>query len=83
MNPRFRAIAAACVAVLFAAAASVWACPFCNVESQTLSEETDGADAVVLAKLVKEAPATARFDRSELGHGDISDRRGAEGPGSA
>src|SRR3954464_7173311 len=35
------------------------ACPFCNVETQTLSEETRGADAVVLAKLVKEAPASA------------------------
>jgi hypothetical protein len=59
MNPRFRAIASACVAILFAAAASVWACPFCNVESKTLSEETSGADAVVLAKLLKEAPPTA------------------------
>src|SRR3954462_11397457 len=35
------------------------ACPFCSVESQTLSEEIKGADAVVLAKLVKEAPVTA------------------------
>src|SRR5262245_14987775 len=35
------------------------ACPFCNVETQTLTEETRGADAVVLAKLVKEAPASA------------------------
>ena len=34
-----------------------FACPFCSVESQTLSEEIKGADAVVLAKLVKEAPA--------------------------
>lgn len=32
------------------------ACPFCNVESKTLSEETKSADAVVLAKLLKEAP---------------------------
>jgi hypothetical protein len=32
------------------------ACPFCSVESQTLSEETQAADAVVLAKLIKEAP---------------------------
>jgi hypothetical protein len=31
------------------------ACPFCSVQSQTLSEETQAADAVVLAKLVKEA----------------------------
>src|SRR3954452_19101521 len=35
------------------------ACPFCSVETQTLSEETRGADAVVLAKLLKEAPASA------------------------
>ncbi|MCC7474454.1 MAG: hypothetical protein IT425_03595 [Pirellulales bacterium] len=35
------------------------ACPFCSVETKTLSEETGGADSVVLAKLVKEAPATA------------------------
>src|SRR5262245_16610710 len=39
------------------AASNAFACPFCSVESQTLSEETKGADAVVLAKLVKEAPA--------------------------
>lgn len=31
------------------------ACPFCAVESQTLSEEIAGADVAVLAKLVKEA----------------------------
>src|SRR5438552_5024575 len=58
---------------------SVWACPFCSVESQTLSEETRGADAVVLAKLVKEAPAnanpadpasgTATFQIQEVLHG--------------
>src|SRR5689334_15253528 len=40
-------------------AGSAVACPFCSVESQTLSEEIKGADAAVLAKLVKEAPATA------------------------
>lgn len=39
--------------------AAAYACPFCNVESQTLTEETKGADAVVLAKLLKEAPPTA------------------------
>ena len=37
---------------------AVWACPFCSVESQTLSEETGSADAVVLARLIKEAPPT-------------------------
>jgi hypothetical protein len=31
-------------------------CPFCTVESRTLSEEISSSDAVVLAKLVKEAP---------------------------
>ncbi|HET6883135.1 MAG TPA: hypothetical protein VFI31_23400 [Pirellulales bacterium] len=33
--------------------ASVWACPFCNAQSKTLSEELDGADAAVIAKLLK------------------------------
>jgi hypothetical protein len=32
-------------------------CPFCTVESRTLSEEIGSSDAVVLAKLVKEAPS--------------------------
>ncbi len=32
------------------------ACPFCDAPSQTLGEEIQSADAVVLAKLVKEAP---------------------------
>src|SRR5215210_2916910 len=41
------------------AARNVVGCPFCSVETQTLSEETRGADAVVLAKLLKEAPASA------------------------
>ena len=48
---------AALVAV--AATGIAVACPFCSVETQTLSEETRGADAVVLARLVKEAPPTA------------------------
>jgi hypothetical protein len=34
------------------------ACPFCDAPAQTLSEETASADAVVLAKLIKEAPPT-------------------------
>jgi hypothetical protein len=33
--------------------ASVRACPFCNAQSKTLSEELDGADAAVVAKLLK------------------------------
>lgn len=52
-------IASAVMVIYLAAAGGVLACPFCSVESQTLSEETRGADAVVLAKLVKEAPASA------------------------
>jgi hypothetical protein len=47
--------------LLLAAATVASACPFCSVESQTLSEETQSADAVVLAKLIKEAPPTADF----------------------
>lgn len=35
------------------------ACPFCDAPAQTLSEETAAADAVVLAKLIKEADPTS------------------------
>ena len=45
-----------CAALLLAGTGYLIACPFCNVESKTLSEETKTADAVVLAKLLKEAP---------------------------
>jgi hypothetical protein len=48
----------AVLSVLLAASENLFACPFCSVESQTLSEETGSADAVVLAKLVQEAPPT-------------------------
>ena len=41
------------------------------------------ADAVVLAKLVKEAPPASERGRSELGHGDVRDRRSAARPGVA
>jgi hypothetical protein len=44
------------ILVVIAAGTAVLACPFCSVESQTLSEETQSADAVVLAKLIKDAP---------------------------
>jgi hypothetical protein len=54
----FKLVLAALVVGAAAAGIAV-ACPFCSVETQTLSEETRGADAVVLAKLVKEAPASA------------------------
>jgi hypothetical protein len=50
-------VAVAALGLVFAA--QVIACPFCSVESQTLSEETSAADAVVLAKLLKEAPTAA------------------------
>lgn len=43
----------------FAPTAVAVACPFCSVETQTLTEETRGSDALVLAKLLKEAPASA------------------------
>jgi hypothetical protein len=58
---QFRAAAvvrAALVAFVLAAgmvATAAWACPFCTVESQTLSEELNTVDGAVLAKLVKEA----------------------------
>ncbi|HEY3392408.1 MAG TPA: hypothetical protein VGK58_06865, partial [Lacipirellulaceae bacterium] len=44
------------VASLLALSMAANACPFCSIESQTLSEETQSSDAVVLAKLIKEAP---------------------------
>ena len=40
------------------------ACPFCTAESQTLSEETQTADVVVLAKLLKEAEPTDDANRA-------------------
>ncbi|MEX0641915.1 MAG: hypothetical protein WD468_04400 [Pirellulales bacterium] len=60
-------------AVLFCATRVVAACPFCSVQSQTLSEETQAADAVVLAKLVKEAAPTAS---STEGSGELSSSTG-------
>ena len=59
MNRRFQAFGAACSVIFLALTGTVSACPFCNVESQTLSEEINGADAVVFAKLVKDAPANS------------------------
>jgi hypothetical protein len=46
----------AVLTILLAGGSNGLACPFCSVESQTLSEETEAADAVVLAKLIQEAP---------------------------
>jgi len=48
--------AAVAVVSLTFLGAVVVACPFCDAPAQTLSEETASADAVVLAKLIKEAP---------------------------
>ncbi len=58
MNITSHAIRFSAVAVLVVAAANALACPFCSVETQTLSEESQAADAVVLAKLIEEAPPT-------------------------
>jgi hypothetical protein len=44
------------IASLFVLHTAAPACPFCSIESQTLSEETQSSDAVVLARLIKEAP---------------------------
>lgn len=46
------------IACISLARAVALACPFCDAPAQTLSEETASADAVVLAKLIKEAPPT-------------------------
>lgn len=54
----------ALAAVLFGAAVAV-ACPFCNVESRTLTEEITGSEAVVLAKLVAEAPPVTEADADD------------------
>src|SRR3954471_15900412 len=59
MKSKLILLFAALLAVVNAERHRVFACPFCSVESQTLSEEIKGADAVVLAQLVKEAPANA------------------------
>lgn len=58
MRIRFYAAAGVIVFTSFVTA-NLHACPFCNVESKTLTEDTNGADAVVFAKLLKEAPPTA------------------------
>ncbi len=55
---RFAAIAV----VLCAGAVLATACPFCSVESRTLTEEINASEAVVLAKLVAEAPPLVNND---------------------
>lgn len=62
-NLFLRLVAAAIV--VSATAALAGACPFCNVESRTLTEEITGADAVVLAKLVAEAPPVTEADADD------------------
>jgi hypothetical protein len=52
------------IAVSSASTGYLLACPFCTAESQTLSEETQTADVVVLAKLLKEAEETEDADRA-------------------
>ena len=47
------------IALLLLDAASAAACPFCTVESQTLTEEINSSEAVVLARLVADAPPIA------------------------
>ncbi len=53
---RYARLSLALIASLFIWNTTATACPFCSIESQTLSEETQSSDAVVLAKLIKEAP---------------------------
>jgi hypothetical protein len=55
-------LAVAAVALMAALAA---ACPFCNVESRTLTEEITEANAVVLAKLIAEAPPVTEADADD------------------
>lgn len=51
----FYAPAAAAAVALLASTGPTVACPFCSVESRTLTEEIGSSDATVLAKLVSEA----------------------------
>src|SRR5262245_61526681 len=64
---RIFAIAAMCGASVASWAATLWACPLCNPESLTLSEDTMCADAVVMAKPVKEAPAATNANDPNSG----------------
>jgi hypothetical protein len=49
---------------VFAAVTLAVACPFCTVESRTLTEEINSSDATVLAKLIADAPPQ-EFDLPE------------------
>ena len=71
-----KSVLVAAIVALLANTVDVWACPFCSAESQTLSEETQSADAVVLAKLLKESESTS--GDSEAGFAGSEERRGGK-----
>ncbi|HQU44087.1 MAG TPA: hypothetical protein PK867_14805 [Pirellulales bacterium] len=56
--PKLRFLALLPLLVLSLPAAAV-ACPFCNAQTKTLSEEIDSSDVVIIAKLVKGPPIEA------------------------
>lgn len=60
---RLSPILAAAVIAPLLDVVEIAACPFCSAASQTLTEETQAADAVVLAKLVKEASTGPANDK--------------------
>lgn len=70
-------VAGALLTWAYLGATAAWACPFCTVESQTLSEELNSVDAAVLAKLVKESAPV------ELGKDDTSSRAAGIATGDA
>jgi len=55
------------MALALMVATAVVACPFCTVESRTLSEEIDSAQAVVMAKLIADAPPPTEDADSKSG----------------
>jgi hypothetical protein len=52
-------------ALILGSATLAAACPFCNVESRTLTEELASAEAVVLATLVADAPPIVDVDNED------------------
>jgi hypothetical protein len=56
--------------LLVVGTARLAACPFCTVESQTLTEEINSSDAVVLARLVADAPPIDVETDGESGIGE-------------
>jgi len=57
------------IAIALTGATVVAACPFCTVESRTLTEEINASEAVVLAKLIADAPPIAEDTDNESGFG--------------